>query len=68
LPAGLSGQETEVFYVTTPGPRISATEAQQLIAKAARPERIGGYPQDLPAIWVALVRRWEEVYQNARKA
>jgi predicted dinucleotide-binding enzyme len=66
VPAGLSGEEAEVFYVTTPGPRFSAEEAQQLISKAVRPERIGGYPEDLPSVWVAVVRRWAEVLQKAQ--
>jgi predicted dinucleotide-binding enzyme len=67
VPAGLSGEDAEVFYVTTPGPRVSAAEAQQLISKAVRPERIGGYPEDLPSVWVAVVRRWAEVLQKAQK-
>jgi predicted dinucleotide-binding enzyme len=66
VPPGVSGEEAEVFYVTTPGPRVSAAEAQQLIAKAVRPKRIGGYPEDLPPVWVAVVGRWAEVLQKAR--
>jgi predicted dinucleotide-binding enzyme len=68
MPAGMSGEEAEVFYVTTPGPRISSEEAHQLISKAVRPQRIGGYPEDLPAVWMAVVRRWEEVLQKAQKS
>jgi len=68
VPAGLSGEEAEVFYVTTPGPRVSAAEAQQLISKAVRPERIGGFPEDLPPVWVAVVWRWAEVLQKALKS
>jgi predicted dinucleotide-binding enzyme len=67
VPAGSSGEEAEVFYVTTPGPRVSAAEAQQLISKAVRPERIGGYPEDLPALWLAIVGRWADVLQKAQK-
>jgi predicted dinucleotide-binding enzyme len=68
VPAGLSGEEVEVLYVTTSGPRVSAAEAQQLISKAVRPERIGGYPEDLPRVWVAVVGRWAEVLQKAQKS
>ena len=67
VPAGLSGAEAEVFYVSTPGPRVSAAEAQQLVSKAVRPERIGGFPEDLPPVWVAVVWRWAEVLQKAPK-
>lgn len=66
VPAGLSDEEAEVFYVTTPGPRVSAAEAQQLIAKAVRPKRVGGYPEDLPPVWVRVVGRWREVLQKAQ--
>ena len=64
VPAGLTGNAAEAFYVTTPGPRVSAAESQQLIANAVRPERIGGYPQDLPPSWVSVVARWAEVFQE----
>jgi predicted dinucleotide-binding enzyme len=67
VPAGMRGEEAEVFYVTTPGPRVSAVEARQHILKAARPKRIGGYPEDLPSVWVAVVGRWKEVLQKAKK-
>jgi hypothetical protein len=66
VPPGLSGEEAEVFYVTTPGPRVSATEAQQLISRAVRPERIGGYPENLPPVWLAVVGRWAEVLRRAQ--
>jgi predicted dinucleotide-binding enzyme len=68
VPAALSGEEAEVFYVTTPGLRVSAAAAQRLISKAVRPERIGGYPEDLPSVWVAVVGRWAEVLQLAQKS
>jgi predicted dinucleotide-binding enzyme len=67
VPAGLSEEEAEAFYVTTPGPPISATEAHELIAKAVRPDRIGGSPEDLPPVWVAVVGRWAEVAAKAQK-
>jgi predicted dinucleotide-binding enzyme len=65
VPPGLSGEEAEVFYVTTPGPRVSAAAAAQLISTAVRPERIGGNPEDLPPFWLAVVGRWAEVLQKA---
>jgi predicted dinucleotide-binding enzyme len=67
VPTGMSGELAEAFYVTTPGPRVSAAEAQQLISKAVRPERIGGFPQELPSVWIAVVGRWKEVLQKAQK-
>jgi hypothetical protein len=38
-----------------------------LIAKAVRPDRIGGFPEDLPPVWVAVVGRWAEVAAKAQK-
>jgi predicted dinucleotide-binding enzyme len=67
VPAGLSGEEAEAFYVTTPGRPVSAAEAQELIAKAVRPDRIGGFPEDLPAVWVAVVGRHAEVAEKAER-
>jgi predicted dinucleotide-binding enzyme len=66
VPAGLSGEEAEVYYVTTPGPRVTAAEAQQLVSRAVRPGRVGGYPEELPPVWVAVVGRWAEVYRKAQ--
>jgi predicted dinucleotide-binding enzyme len=67
VPAGLSDEEAEAFYVTTPGRPVSAAQAPRLLANAVRPDRIGGFPEDLPAAWVAVVGRWREVAEKARK-
>jgi predicted dinucleotide-binding enzyme len=67
VPAGLSGEEAEVFYVTTPGPRVTAAEAQPLVSRAVRPVRVGGFPEELPPVWVTVVGRWAEVYRKAQR-
>lgn len=67
VPAGLSGEETELFYVAIRGKPFGIEEARQRIAKAVRPERIGGYPEDLPSTWVAIVGHWSEIVHRAAR-
>lgn len=65
VPEGMSEEETEVFYVTTPGTPVTPDQARELVAKAIRPNPIGGFPGDLPAVWTAVVGRYAEVAARA---
>lgn len=67
VPTGLTEEEAAALYVTTPGRPVSSGEAQDLIAKAVRPDRIGGIPNDLPPVWVAIVGRWAEIADEAQR-
>lgn len=67
IPSGLSGEKAEDFYVSTPGEPFGADEARELIMSATRPQRIGGYPEDLPPTWVAIVTRWTEVANRSAR-
>jgi predicted dinucleotide-binding enzyme len=57
VPDRLSGDEAERWYSTTPGTPVSIDQARELIAKAVRKFPVGGFPEDLPAVWVAIVSK-----------
>ena len=62
VPDGLSGEEAERWYSTTTGAPVSINQARELIAKAVRTFPVSGFPEDLPAVWVAIVSK----LQNAK--
>jgi hypothetical protein len=57
VPAGLSGDEAERWYSTTPGAPVSISQAKDLVAKAIRKFPVGGFPEDLPEVWTAIAAK-----------
>ncbi|MFL6449936.1 MAG: NADPH-dependent F420 reductase [Bryobacteraceae bacterium] len=54
VPDELNGAEAERWYSTTPGAPVSLSQAKDLVAKAVRQFPVGGFPKDLPAVWIAI--------------
>ncbi len=69
LPDGMDplSDDAKVFYVTTAGTPVTRQAARELLAQAKRPARIGGFPEDLPPTWVAVVANWQEVERLSRE-
>jgi predicted dinucleotide-binding enzyme len=55
IPEGLSEEQAKRFFLDTPGNPVSAKQAKELVAKAVRKRPIGGFPEDLPPVWIAIV-------------
>jgi len=55
VPDGLSEEDAKRFFMDTPGDPVSPSQARDLVAKAVRRHPIGGFPQDLPPVWVAVI-------------
>jgi hypothetical protein len=39
-----------------PGDPVSASQARSLVAKAVHKHPIGGFPEDLPPVWIAVIQ------------
>lgn len=55
VPDGLTREDIKKFYMNTPGKPLSGSEAKNLVAKAVRKFPIGGFLNDLPSGWLAIV-------------
>lgn len=63
IPDGLTEEEARKWYLETPGTPVSEAQAKELVSKAVRSFPVGGFPEVLPSVHIALVK--EEV--NKRK-
>lgn len=54
VPQGLADEETQDWFKTTPGTPVSAAQAKELVAKAVRKFPVGGFPEYLPPVLMAI--------------
>jgi 8-hydroxy-5-deazaflavin:NADPH oxidoreductase len=57
VPDGLGGEEAQSWYSTTPGTPVCTSQAKELVAKAVRKFPVGGFPEDLPPVWIAIAAK-----------
>lgn len=55
VPDSMSIEEAKAFYKNTQGNPVSKNQAKELVNKAVRKMPIGGFPEDLPKTWIAIV-------------
>ncbi len=55
VPEGLSEEEAKRYYLDTPSKPVSVIQAKNLVEKAVRKRPIGGFPEDLPPVWIAII-------------
>ncbi|WP_299845405.1 hypothetical protein, partial [uncultured Paracoccus sp.] len=69
MPGGMDplSNDAKAYYVTTAGAPVTRQAARALLDQAKRPARIGGFPEDLPPTWVAVVANWQEVARLSRE-
>jgi predicted dinucleotide-binding enzyme len=61
VPESMNIEEAKAFYKNTQGSPVSKNQAKELVDKAVRKTPIGGFPEDLPKTWIAIV---SEAYSN----
>lgn len=55
VPESMNIEEAKAFYKNTQGSPVSKNQAKELVDKAIRKLPIGGFPEDLPKTWIAIV-------------
>lgn len=55
VPESMNIDEAKKFYRSTMGIPVSKEQAKELVDKAVRKMPIGGFPEDLPKTWIAIV-------------
>ncbi len=54
VPEGLADEEAQDWFKKTPGTPVSAAQAKELVAKAVRKFPVGGFPEYLPPVLIAI--------------
>lgn len=64
VPDKLSPEEAKTYYLEHTGIPLSASEVRKIIETTVRPTRIGGYPEELPALHITVLT--EEMKKNKK--
>ncbi len=54
VPEGLADEEAQDWFQRTPGTPVSVDQAKELVAKAVRKFPVGGFPEYLPPVLIAI--------------